>query len=215
MALRVEAESRETSTKHELKELRASGKVPGVLYGKQVPNTLIMVDEKELIQLLRTNPSSLLELNVNGSETHSAMLGEIQREKVTNKLLHIDLYQVNMNEQVKASVRVEFVGTAKGVQEGGILQAMNQELEIRCLPSEIPDSIQADVSNLEIGEHLFAKDVALPAGIELRSNPEELLATVLLKQKEVPEAKADEQKDAAEAQANEAGVVAATAATDE
>ncbi len=212
MAIQLKTDHRNTNTKHDLKELRASGKIPGVLYGKAVGSALIMVDEKELIQLLRTAPGAVLDVEVNGAGTHPAMLGEVQRDKLSRKVLHIDLRQINMNENIRANVRIELVGEPAGAADGGILQGLIQEVEVRCLPQDLPATIEADVSGLQVGEHLYARDLVMPTGVELRSNPDDLLATVLMKQKDVPQEKAEAQKEAAEAQTDEAGVEATTSA---
>ncbi|HZG87554.1 50S ribosomal protein L25 [Paenibacillus sp.] len=195
-------------TKSDRRTNRESGKIPGVVYGKKVASQPIYIEEKALHGLLRGSAGAILKLNLPAHGEQPVMIGEIQRDKVLGRILHVDFHQIDMSEPVKATVRVEFAGEPQGVEEGGILQVMNASVEVRCLASDMPASIEADVSRLAIGEHLYVRDLIAPAGVEIRSDENDILATVLAPQKELPEA-SDELRDEDVAEKTEERVVAA------
>lgn len=195
MTAAMNVEKREASTKSVLRRLRSNGKVPGVVYGKDLAQTaLIAVDQKELMSMLRTNPRGVILMDVPGAGRQHVMINEMQRDALTSKLIHIDFRQVNMQENVKTSVRLEAEGESAGVKEGGIYQVLLHELEIRCLPDAIPSLIVFDVSAMQIGDTLLVSDLPIPEGIEVLSKPDEVVATILAPQKDISE---DEAEDAA------------------
>jgi large subunit ribosomal protein L25 len=193
----ITVQARANETKSDRRTNRENGKIPGVVYGKKVSSEPIYIDEKELQMLLKgtAGAGGIIRLQVPTHGEQPVMVGEVQRDKVLqNRILHVDFHQIDMNEQVKATVRIEITGEAAGVQEGGILQHMNTTVDVRCLASTIPAVIEADVSRLQVGEHLFVRDLQPPAGVEIRSDENEIIATVLAPQKELPEA-SDEIRD--------------------
>ncbi|CAG7652067.1 General stress protein CTC [Paenibacillus solanacearum] len=203
MSTVMKAEVRTSSTKGERKQLRAQGKVPGVVYGKKVPQTAISIDQKELLAVLKSNPHAIIDMDVPQAGKQPVMISEVQRDPLSRQLLHVDFHQINMDEPVNTTVRLEFTGDPVGVQTGGILQIQRHEVDIRCLPNQIPSVIQVDVSKLEIGENLLVSELALAGNIELKSDPHDVLATILLPQKEAEPEAADEEP-AAKAEAAEA-----------
>lgn len=193
MAIALRAEERTVGTQGQLNKLRQQGIIPGVIYGKQLENpTSIKVDEKELLSLLRSHPHALLEIDVPGIGKQPVMLTEVQRDPLTRTVVHIDLHQVNMNETVKAPVRIEIVGEAQGVKEGGILQLMLHELEVQCLPNEIPEVIEINVAELQIGDNLLVSDLKLPNGVSTRIDADQVVVTVLVPQKDLTEEEAED-----------------------
>lgn len=196
----IKAEARTGTTKSALKELRAQGKIPGVVYGKKLnPGTSISIDAKELIALLRGNPRAVIEMDVPQSGKMPVMVTDVQRDKINRDLLHIDFHQINMDEKVKTLIRLEPTGDSAGEREGGMLQIQLHELEIRCLPNEIPAAITFDVTQLTFGDSLFVRDLQIPPGIEVKSDPNEMVATILAPQKEISaEEKADAEVEEAE-----------------
>ncbi|WP_438448952.1 50S ribosomal protein L25 [Gorillibacterium sp. sgz5001074] len=205
MVLSLKAEVRDGSTKHAVKQLRSSGKVPGVVYGKKVGSTTIAVEAKELLMLLRSNPHAIVEMDLPQGGKQPVMIHEVQRDKITRNLLHIDFHQINMDEPVRTSVTLELVGEPKGEQEGGMLQVQMHEVEIRCLPALIPGAIRYDISAMELGDTVLVRDLVMPEGIELKSHAEDVVATLLAPQKEA------EEPDEAAAQAEAKGKPAAEA----
>jgi len=187
MNLSLKAENRNGSTKSAVKQLRTSGKVPGIVYGKKVGTRTIAVGAKELLMLLRSNPHAIVEMDIPDAGKQPVMIHEVQRDKISRELLHIDFHQINMDEPVRTSVTLEFVGEPKGADEGGMLQIQMHEVEIRCLPALIPASIHVDVTDLDLGNTILVAALKLPEGVELKSHMEDVVATLLAPQKEAAE----------------------------
>ncbi|KEQ22737.1 50S ribosomal protein L25 [Paenibacillus tyrfis] len=196
MATSLKAEARTGRTKGDRNRLRAEGKVPGVVYGKKVTQTPIAIDQKELLALLKTNPHAVIDLDIPQFGKQPVMINEVQRDALSRQLLHVDFHQINMDEPVQTTVRLEYIGDPEGVKVGGILQIQHHEIEIRCLPQRIPASIEVDVSGLEIGQSMLVSELKLPEGVEARTDAHDVLATILTPQKE---AEPEEEAPAAQA----------------
>jgi large subunit ribosomal protein L25 len=191
MSVTLKAEARTGKTKSEIKQLRDNGKIPGVVNGKNIGTSTIAIDQKELLLLLRNHPHAIIEMELPDGMKQPVMIHEVQRDQLSRQVLHIDFHQINMNEPVRTSVTLEFVGEAAGTKEGGVLQIQHHELEIRCLPEQIPDTIAVDISHLKVGENLIASDIKVPEGIEVKTDPSEVIVIVLAPQREVEEEEDD------------------------
>ncbi|MEC0213734.1 50S ribosomal protein L25 [Paenibacillus ehimensis] len=203
MATSLKAEARTGRTKGDRNRLRAEGKVPGIVYGKKVTQTPIAIDQKELLALLKTNPHAVIDMDVPQFGKQPVMINEVQRDALSRELLHVDFHQINMDEPVQTTVRLEYIGDPEGVKAGGILQIQHHEIEIRCLPQHIPASIEVDVSGLEIGQSMLVSELKLPEGVEVKTDEHEVLATILTPQKE-----AEPEEEAPAAQGGEAAETA-------
>lgn len=199
----LKAIARETTTKSALKEMRAQGQIPGVVYGKNRPSAAIQVSMKDLFNLLKSNSPAVIQLELPGGGKEPVMINHVQKDPLKGNVLHVDFHQIQMNEPVRAVVSVELIGEPVGVKEGGVLQVQYYELEIRCLPNLIPDSLKVDISNLEIGGSFRIADLALSDDFEIRLDQDEVIVSVLAPQKEVVD-------EAAEGDAEEAGQAATT-----
>lgn len=205
MEATLKAEARSNNTKSERKGLRAKGKIPAVVYGSKVNNTPIAVDEKELLALLRSNPHAIIQMELPDSGKQPVMINEVQRDAILRNVLHVDFRQINMDEPVTTTVRLDFVGDAVGVKMGGILQIQHHEIEIRCLPKQIPASIEVDISGLEVGSSMLISDLTVDKSIEIKSVANDVLVTVLAPQKEeLPADTAEEAEQKSEAKAEAA-----------
>lgn len=206
MVATLKAEARDGLTKSEVKKLRSGGKVPAVVYGKKIGSRSIFVDAKELLALLKHNSNSVLELDISNTGKYPVLLNGIQRDKVHRTWLHLDFHQINMDEPVRTTVPIELDGEAQGMKEGGMLQVQMHELEIKCLPHLIPSAVHVDVTALALGDVLLVKDIVLSEGIELKSDPDDVVVTLLAPQKAAeepaaeasPETNKNEKKEAAE-----------------
>ncbi|MBH5320724.1 50S ribosomal protein L25 [Paenibacillus sp. GSMTC-2017] len=201
MAIAIKADQRSNRTKGDLRKLRLEGQIPGVVYGKGLASAAsVSINEKELTAILRAQPNAVLDLDIPSVGKHSVMVANVQREALNRQLIHVDFLRINMNEEVKAHVRIDSVGDSTGVREGGILQVILHELEVQCLPGSIPEAITVDVSTLGIGESLLVSDLSLPQGVEAKSDPQLVVVTVLAPQKELTE----EEKAAQDVEQHEA-----------
>lgn len=172
------AQPRVAGRKGAARQLRMQGSVPGVFYFGSDVNVTFTVNAKNLDQMLRAR-YSLLSLEVEGSKPRECVVRSVQRDPVSDKILHVDLLGVRRGQKLTVTVPVRTVGAAAGVKtEGGVLQLTQTEVEIECLPKDIPSIIEIDVSPLMIGMTLTIGDLEFP---ELRflASPETTLATVI------------------------------------
>ena len=161
----LEAEIREKTGKGSAGRLRKRGYIPAILYGGKEKAQSLVVNTKDLERALSSEVGEnvIISLKV-GDKTKTVIVKDMQTDPVRGDLLHVDLCQISLREKLKASVPIVVRGEAPGVKEGGILQHRLREIEVECLPTEIPESISVDVSGLGIGDSLHVKDLSLPAG---------------------------------------------------
>ncbi len=163
----VTAEPRETRGKNEARRLRVRGLAPAVLYGAARDAVAISLSPKEINKILHSNTghNTIFNLSVQGLEDTPAMIVDWQNDPVRENLLHVDLKRIDLTQRIQVKVRVQTVGEPKGVKiQGGLLEVVNREIEIECLPDEIPDIYTIDVTELMIGQHFRASDIPL-AGV--------------------------------------------------
>jgi large subunit ribosomal protein L25 len=187
MTVTLKAEGRQSLTRSEVNLKRREGKVPAVVYGKKIEPTPLFIDQKELMALIKANRHAVIDMDVPGSGKQSVMLSDVHRDTMTRELLHVDFHQINMDEPVKTTVGLDFAGDAKGVREGGMLQVILHEVEIRCLPQQIPTSLEIDISGLELGDTFLVSSIQAPPGVEIKTDPELPVVTVLAPQKAADE----------------------------
>ena len=163
----LEAVKRTGKGKNEARRLRAGGQVPAVVYGAQkagdqVAPLPVAVSPKEMMRILRSasGVNTLISLTVPGEKTYKVLVKEYQLDPVTQHLLHADFYRVNLERKITVSVPLVLHGEAKGVkQQDGVLEFLHKEVEVECLPTEIPEHIDIDVSNLELGQAIYMRDL--------------------------------------------------------
>ena len=186
--------------------LRRQGRLPAVLYGPGSEPMLVTINthEFELVMKSSAGSQAFINLQVDGesSSTHRVMVKELQSHPVSQFPLHVDFYKISMDRQIKVNVAVSVVGTAKGAETGGMLQVIRREVELQCLPGQIPDSIELDVSELDTGDSIHADDIPLPEGVEIVSDVNFTVVTVLAPKgaddDEVEGEEGDEDEEAAE-----------------
>lgn len=179
----INAERRERTTRGELRQMREEGRVPGVVYGKDIESSPIAVAEKELMALLRENEHAVMQMKLGDGTDMPVMVESLQREPVKRTVLHVDFRHIDMKEPVRAEVRVEFVGEAQGASKDSLLQVQHNTVEVQALPNRLPPVIEADISHLEIGNGLTAGDLQLPEGVELMMDPSDVIAVLMEVQK--------------------------------
>lgn len=206
MGTALQFRPRDKSSRGALRQIRISGRVPGVIYGKGLDSpALISVDAKELHAMLRSHPHAVIEADVPGRGKLPLMLADIQRDKVSREVQHIDFKRINMNEKIKTPVRVEIQGVSPGDKEGGMLQTVLHEVEVECYPKDIPDTVVADVGGLQIGDNLTIADLQFPEGVVPLQDAGMVVVAVLAPQKEAEaEEPAGEPEAAAESKEQEA-----------
>lgn len=187
----LEVSRREQGGKNAARRVRAGGKVPAVVYGGHRDPVAIEVDRKsigELIQKSEHGVRSIFLLKMSGSDQQRhAMIKEIQINPISRKITHIDFVRVLMDEVVRTTVPVRISGTAIGVKEGGILDWQLRDIHVECLPNAIPDSIEADVTNLGSHDYLHIRDLQVPEGVKVLDDPERIVVGVTHAKAEVVE----------------------------
>ncbi len=148
--------------KNHARRVRVSGLIPAVVYGAGQESIAVTVDPKAIIKILHseTGHNTIFDLNIEGGAASKAMIVDWQNEPIKGKLLHIDMKRIAMDKMMRVSVPVQLVGVPVGVKtQGGILDHVLREVEIECLPSDIPSHIDVDVSNLEMGQAVHISDL--------------------------------------------------------
>lgn len=181
--LSIEVQPRDQTGSGAARRLRREGIVPAVVYGGGRDTVAISVDSRVLRDLFREagsdNAVFLLKLAGSGKKRH-CMVHEIEVDPITRKIIHIDFLRIDLTEKVKVMVAIELTGVPAGVKnEGGILDTVLREVEVECLPTVIPRHLEADVSELNIGQHVEAGALVLPEGVVLLEDPHRVLASVV------------------------------------
>jgi len=173
----LQVQVREEAGKQAAKRLRRGGLIPGVYYIHGKPSVTFAVEAKHLRNTL-LHKSSILEVNFSNGDTAQCVVREVQWHPVHGSPLHIDLLGVELTEKIKVAVSIRFVGNSVGVKAGGVLQQMLRELDVECLPLDIPEAITVDVSTLEINQSVHVGDLKLER-VEILDNPEQVIVAVL------------------------------------
>ena len=182
MEATLQAVKRDTRGKNEARRLRQGGRIPAVLYGRGRDALAIAVDPKALSRILHSEAgvNSLISLEVEGEGATRVLVKEYQVEPVKHTVLHADFYRVSMDQLITVTVPVVLKGEAKGVkQQDGVLDFVHREVQIQCLPGDIPEHIEVDVSELLIGQSVRLRDLVGSAKWQPVSDPELMLAHVV------------------------------------
>ena len=199
----LSAHVRTATGKSGARRARSEGCVPAVLYGRGRTPRALSVGRKDLLSALRTaGRNALIDLRIaqdGEAQAETVMIEEIQRDHIKREILHVDLHLISLTERLEVSVPVVLTGTPEGVAAGtGILEQVLREVEVRCLPTQIPDRFTVDVSGLRVGASMHVSDLTVGEGIEILTPPEEVLATVVAPAVEEEVAPAAEVEAAAE-----------------
>jgi large subunit ribosomal protein L25 len=189
----LEAQPRTPGTKNDARRVRRGGKVPAVIYGAGKAALPVSVDPRQVTRILHseTGHNTVFDLTVDGERT-KAMIVDWQYEPIKGSLLHIDLKRIAMDQKLRVNVPIELVGEPAGVkQQGGILEQIAREVEVECLPGDIPNQIELDVSELVFGVVLRIADLPKSDKVKFLSDPDQPVAHIIsIKEEEVPTADA-------------------------
>jgi len=193
---------REETGKGPSRRLRQKDMIPAVFYGSAMEALTLAVNKADFRKVVQGSGENVI-INLTVLEKQDlgpqvAMVRDMQLDPVRQEVVHVDFQKIDLKEKVEVAVPIELIGKAVGVKSGGILQQIERELEIRCMPLEIPDRIEVDVSNLEIGDSVHVKDISVAKEIEILSPEEKTVVTVL-------SPKVEEEKVEAEAVEGAAG----------
>lgn len=180
--LQIEVQERKETGSGASRRLRAAGHLPAVVYGGGKESVPIVMDRKTAAELLREggggNTVFLLKMAGTKKSRH-VMTREVSIDAITRQVVHIDFQRIDMAAKVRVAVAINLEGVPIGVKnEGGVLDFISREVEVECLPNDIPQALEIDVSELAIGDHIEAKDLELPANVELLDEPERVIVSV-------------------------------------
>lgn len=192
----LSAEKREGTRKGANRKLRAAGRVPAILYGKDQEPLALSVDAREATHLFQqiSVENTIIELTVDGdNEAIQTLVREVQVASVRSDLVHIDFYKVRKGFQLEVEIPVRLEGVPAGVRnDGGILEQIIHEISVRCLPDQIPEAIEVDVTGLGLHDSLHVSDIQIPEGVEILVDSERTLCVVSAPRVEVEPTPADE-----------------------
>jgi large subunit ribosomal protein L25 len=206
--LELNATVRKTKGNGPARSLRRQGMVPAVIYGRGTQTTLLAVKVRDFEGAVQKGNirRTIFSLSIQngGTLTKPAVIKELQTHPATGQFLHVDFYEIDMNRTLRVRVPILPKGKAKGEEFGGMMQIIEREIEVLCLPSEIPDTLELDVTDLGIGDTLHVKDIVLPAGVELPPGVNYTVVTVISPKAEAAPAAAVEAEGAEAAEGEKA-----------
>jgi large subunit ribosomal protein L25 len=187
----IAAELRDSRGKNEARRLRAKGSMPAIVYGGQGNPEPVAVSPKELAKILnsKTGHNTIFNLSLAGGESTPVMIIDWQYDPIKDNLLHVDLKRIDLSKRIQVKIPVALHGEPRGVKvQGGLLEVVTREIEIECLPDEIPEQFDINVSELLIGQSIRAADVPLSGSMKLIGTPDTVIVHVVSLKAEEPAA---------------------------
>ena len=208
MSFKIKAEKREIFGKNASRRLRREGMIPAILYGADAINVPLTLKKQDVFMILRSDTGENTVFQVSfDSERRDVMIKELQRDPVTDEILHADFVHIAMDKAIRVSVPVVSVGEAVGVKtEGGFVDFLTREVEIECLPKDIPEHIEVDISGLHLRQSLKAGDITLPEGVKLITSLDTILVLIEVPLKE-EEIEVEEEEEEVMAEEEEPEVI--------
>jgi large subunit ribosomal protein L25 len=182
--MQLNSEIRDQTGKGAARRLRSAGKLPAILYGAETEPIMLAMDYGELEKTLRGRAAEniIFDLMINGgkkSQSKKVMIKELQRDPVKRDYLHVDLFEISMAKELEVDIPIDLVNTPLGVDQGGILQHIRREVKVVCLPEDLVDKIEVDVSGLDIGQSLHIRDISFPPGLKPLDDEDQAVVTVV------------------------------------
>jgi len=207
----LKATQRNTAGKSPARALRRQGLIPAILYGPKRETLSLTVSPMDLEKIYKTSGTEQVVLKLvieNGvTQNVTVLVKEVQATPVTRQYLHIDFLEISLDKEIVIRVPVEVTGKSKGVERGGFFQLVRHELEVSCLPMDMPDKIEVDITDLDIGDAIHVEEIALDDKIKMLSEPGHTVLTVVaptVEEEELPEEE-EELEEGEEGEEAEAG----------
>ncbi|HAK45640.1 MAG TPA: 50S ribosomal protein L25 [Spirochaeta sp.] len=188
----LSAEIRTELRKSGAKKVRKSGRIPAVIYGHNEPVNISVDDIEFTKKFEKISENTIITINV-GKNSYSVLVKNFQDDILTQQIKHIDFFEIEKGKTLKTNIPVHIEGSAKGAREGGLLEVRLHELEVECLPKDIPESITINVEELEAGDAIHVGDVEIPKGVKVLNMLEQTVVSVTLIKEEVEEVEIDEE----------------------
>ena len=189
----LKASQRSAVGKQEVKKIRAQKRIPGVVYGHGIKTAAIDMSTDDFLRAIHTKAGEnvIIQLSISGSKSFekTVVIKEIQHNPVTDAIEHVDFNAISLTEKIKVKVPLHVKGEAPGLKEGGILDVVHHEIEVECLPTHIPERLDADISALKIGDSIHIREIIFPSGVEPQFPGDEVVIAIHApKAEEVPAA---------------------------
>jgi large subunit ribosomal protein L25 len=182
--VQLDGKARNKTGKGASRKLRSAGRLPAIFYGPEAEPVMLSIDYLELMKSLKGRPAENiifdLSIDSNGrSQSKKVMIKELQMDPATRDYLHVDFCEISMGKEIEANIPIQLVNTPIGVTKGGMVEHIRRELSVVCLPKDLVDAIEIDVSGLDIGDTLHVGDIGLPPGLRSTEDEELTIATVV------------------------------------
>ena len=203
-SLALDAVTRTDTGKGQARTLRREGRLPAVLYGPNTDPVMLAINRSELENTLKGSSAgqALFSLTIDGEQKpRAAMIKELQVSPLSREYLHVDFYEVDMSRKINVMVPVTTTGQAAGIEMGGMLQLIRRELEVLCLPGEIPETIKIDITDLNIGDSVHVGEIKLEGDVEIPYETDFTILTIL----SAKMAAIEDEEEAAEGEEGEEG----------
>lgn len=187
--INLETQLREERGKQLIKRLRRQGFIPAVVYQDGKDSLSLKLSERDLTKAIETKAGANVIINLQivdkekkvsakGTKGKTVMIKEMQRDPVSGHILHIDFNEISLTETLKVKVKIEAKGEPVGLKEGGTVEHVMWEIEVECLPTQIPEKLEVDISHLNIGDSVFVKDIVAPEGVRILQDPGLIIMSV-------------------------------------
>jgi large subunit ribosomal protein L25 len=191
------AQMRQYFGSRESRRLRRSGKIPAVVYGPSEPKGLVIDAHEFNTKFITISESTIISLQIDG-DSHDVLIRDYQEDTISGTITHVDFYEIERGKTLRTNVGLHLIGTAIGVREGGIQESFVHELEVECLPKDLPEHIEVEIAVLEIGHSIHVRDIQAPAGVEILNSPDQVVCTIAHKRAEVEEVPEEVEAEAVE-----------------
>lgn len=180
MSLTIKAEKRDAGGKNVARRIRREGNVPAILYGPDVENVPLALSKRDIFDILKTETGANTIFQVAFEKDKlEVMIKDYQQDVTTDELLHVDLFRISMEQEIRVSVPIVLTGDAVGVKaEGGFVESATREVEVECLPKDIPENIEVDISALHLNQSLKIEDLAPVEGVKVLSDPQAMIVLI-------------------------------------
>jgi large subunit ribosomal protein L25 len=208
------AHSRKVFGSADSRRQRRNGKIPAVIYGHGEPKGLLIDAHEFNTKFMTVSESTIINLQVDG-DSRDVLIRDYQEDTVSGAITHVDFYEIERGKALRTNVGLRLTGAAVGIREGGILESFVHELEVECLPKDLPASIDVDITDLEIGHSIHIRDISIPPGVQILNSQDQVICTIAHKRVEVEEVPEGLEEEEAAREAEEAEEEAAEEQTEE
>jgi len=179
---------------------RRSGKIPAVIYGQSEPKGVLIDAHEFNTKFMTISESTIITIKVD-RDSHDVLIRDFQENTISGDITHVDFYEIERGKVLTTNVSLHLTGAPIGIREGGIMESFVHEIEVECLPKDLPESIEVGISELQLGHSLHIRDIEAPTGVEILNSPDQVICTIAHKRAEEVEEEGEEvEEEAAEAE---------------